>query len=358
MDRLAEKKNDDARPASAWSKVTMSDVAREANVSTATVSRFLDGMVPVLEPTRAKVMEAIKKTGYIRNEAATRLARGTSDTVGLLIRDPNNPYYGILHSELQLGAAEHKLHLLTVASPPGFNPMTENFGLRRLLEQRVGGILVATGTIAPDELSSFVRDVPTVVLGRPEEHPTLNTVSLDEVANARLIVDAVLSCGHKDIVVTFPETNHSGLLIEHLRGTWLTRHLREAGANVITVDTPSLASADIESTHRQVIDLVRDQQVTAALFTSDMKLLGFLKAAQEAGIRVPEDVSATGFDGLLPGTELLGLATVRLPVEALARRGMEIIHEEMVSDARLPVRHESLVGSFLPGRTLAARPPQ
>lgn len=343
-----------ARPGPGWPTVTMADVAREAQVSTATVSRILDGVVPVAEATRAKVLDAIARTGYIRNEAATRLARGSSDTVGLLLRDPSNPYYGRLHAELQLRTAQHRMQLLTVASPPVHVAPNESSGLRRLLEHRVGGILVATGLIDPHVLLPFVASIPTVVLGRPEDHPSLHTVAHDEQANGYLIADQVLAHDHADVAVVVP-VYHPDLLVEHRRGTFTAERLRAGGANVTTIDVPPPRSSDPDMVNAAVIDLVRRRKVTAVMFPADMRLLAFLSAAQQAQLRIPDDVSATGVDGVLTGIELLGLATVRLPIETLARRGLEIISAQMSANGPIEIRHESLTGTFMPGRTLALR---
>lgn len=338
-----------------WSRITMADVAREAQVSNATVSRFLDGVVPVSDETKAKVLAAIQKTGYIRNEAASRLARGTSDTVGLVLRDPSNPYYGRLHVEVLLHTAERRLHLLTVAAPLRYAVSgTESPALRRLLEQRVGGILVASGGISPQDLVPLVSDVPTVVLGRPEEHPSLNTVSHDEVANGHLIADQVLACGHREVAVVVP-ADDPVVLVERRRGAAMAERLRDGGARARVIEHRSTVPDDLRDTDRTLIDLVRGGAVTAVMFAGDLRLIAFLKAAQEAGLRVPEDVSATGVDGVLPGLDLLGLATVRLPIETLARRGMEILSEHMSDDGPQPVRHEFYTGTFVPGRTLAQR---
>jgi len=337
-----------------WPRVTMADVAREANVSNASVSRYLDGVVPVSEATRAAIVTAIEKTGYIRNDAARQLAKTTSDTVGLLLRDPRNPAYGAMHAELQARTAQRRLQLLTVASPLDFPEADERAGLRRLLQNRVGGMLIATGVIAPEELVPFVSAVPTVVLGRPEEHPALHAVCYDEVANGRLIADQVLALGHRDVAVVVPGRQVS--VAEHLRSTVIVERLRAGGAHAVTVPTDHSVRYPADRSTSEVVKLARAGRVSAVMLPTDMRLLAFLGEAQQAGVRVPEDVSATGIDGLLPGLELLGLATVRLPVETLTRRGMDVLTDlmtaELISEHPHTAHHEAHPGDFRPGRTL------
>jgi DNA-binding LacI/PurR family transcriptional regulator len=335
----------------AAARVTMADVAREAKVSNATVSRILEGTVPVSAQTKTRVLNAIEKMGYIRNEAATRLAKGTSDTVGLLMGDPTNPYYGRLHYEFQLRTAEHRLQLLTAAPSQGVGSANQRFSLQRMLEQRVGGIIIASGSISPQELLPMISTVPTVVVGRPEDHSSLNTVSHDETANGHLAADEVVACGHTAVAVVDPVN----VLVEHRRAAAMIERLQSRGVHVISVKTEATTSLGSEHTNATVLRLAKTEAVTAAMFPADMRLLAFLQAAQRADLRVPGDISASGIDGVLPGLELLGLATVRLPIETLVRRGMEILWEQMSNNHRAEIQHESHLGTFVPGRTLARR---
>ncbi|WP_130176243.1 LacI family DNA-binding transcriptional regulator [Cryobacterium sp. SO1] len=331
-----------------WTRVTMADVAREARVSGATVSRVLEGVVPVTEETRAAVIAAIQRTGYIRNWAARQLASNTSDSVGLLLRDPRNPTYGVLHSELQSRAADHGLQLLTVSPSFDTGSRHERSGLHRLLEQRVSGILVATGVIPANDLVPFVSVVPTVVLGRPEDHPAINAVVYDEVSNGNLIADRVLEHGHRAIAVVVPPPTVS--LGENRRATAIVARLAVAGVRAIVVATPTFATLNESSP--ALIRLVRDRTVTAVMFPTDMRQVAFLQDARDAGIRAPEEVSTTGMDGVMPGLGLLGLATVRMPIETLARRGMAILAEQIAAGRPTPPLHESYAGEFVPGNSL------
>lgn len=329
-----------------WPRVTMSDVAREANVSNATVSRILEGKVFVSEQTRAAVEAAIERTGYIRNDAARQLAKTTSDTVGLLLRNPTNPAYGMLHAEVQSQTVQRDRQLLTIASPLGSTEADERAALRRLLESRVGGMLIASAQIPPDELVPFAAKAPTVVLARPEEHPQLHAVSYDEVANGRVVAEAVLLAGHRSVGVVMGESGAEGL-----RSRAIADALLGGGAKVVQLPAgvgPGRPGHSAEA----AVELARSGRVSVIMFPNDLRLLSFLGAAQDAGVRVPDDVSATGMDGILPGLDLLGLATVRIPVETVARRGVEVLLELISDPAPERTHHESHAGTFQPGRTL------
>lgn len=335
----------------AWPRVTMKDVAREANVSDATVSRVLDGSRSVTEETRAAVMDAVRRTGYIRNGAARQLAGSSSDVLGVLLRDVRNPYYGLLHSELQRGAAEHGMRLLTVSPTYTQDFSEEVSGLDRLLEQRVRGLVIATGTIPLEHVSRFAEFVPVVVIGRPVDLGGIHSIAYDEPANGRMVADEVFVRGHRDVAVvaTSPDTS----FVENARSEAMISRLTELGARPIRVQPMSFArDSDVTP---ELVDLVRAGRITAAMFPSDERLVSFLESVQPLGIRVPEDLSVTGVDGVLPGISLLGISTVRLPVERVTERGIEVMTAELGAAATGVPVHEVHKAWFLAGRTLATR---
>ena len=148
--------------------VRMSDVAKNAGVSRATVSRVLSGSATVAEETQERVLAAVKELGYVPNMMAQNLAypeHNKDSLIGLLIRDPRRASYGLLFSELQRNADEQGIELLTVA--PSHTQATSGAqqGLNRLLSVRVKGLLVATGVISSEDLWPFLGRVPIVSVG-------------------------------------------------------------------------------------------------------------------------------------------------------------------------------------------------
>ncbi|MGP6170407.1 LacI family DNA-binding transcriptional regulator [Microbacterium sp. A196] len=340
--------SDATRRPRAWPRVTMKDVAHEAKVSDATVSRVLDGSTSVSEETKAAVMDAVRRTGYIRNGAASQLAGSRSDVLGLLIRDVRNPYYGLMHSELQRGISDRGLRLLTVSPTFTQDYHDEVIGLDHLLEQRVRGLLIATGTIPLERAAAFAEYVPMVVLGRPTSLGGVHSIAYDEHANGHLAADEVFARGHRDVAVI--ATSRDASFVEHARSEAMIARLQEKGARPVRVQTRSWAR--LSDVTPAVVAMVREKRVTAAMFPSDERLITFLDSIDGTGIRVPEDLSVTGIDGVLPGLSLLGLSSVRLPVEAVSARGVEVMAAQLDGTrANEPVR-EVFTASFIAGRTL------
>ncbi|MFE4540489.1 LacI family DNA-binding transcriptional regulator [Streptomyces scopuliridis] len=329
-------------------KVTMAAVATEAGVSRATASRVFYGSTPVAEHTRQAVFAAAERLGYVPNTMARSLAARGSDLLGLLLRAPDNPAYGLLFSELQAHVSAAGLQMVTVAPSRNEGAHFERQALNRLLGLRVGGMFLATSVIRAEMLEPFLDLVPVVVVGRPESHPGIHSVSYDEDHNAELLADAVAAAGHLSAAVVVPEHSVS----EHRRGMALARGLAERGVRVHRISSPTFGSLDEGG--QEIVALRRQGRITAAMFPSDWRLLTFLTLAQEAGLKVPDDLSLTGFDGIMPGIDLLGFTTVRIPVEEAARRAVEVMRTQLQERTR--PQHELLPGTLIRGRTLGPAP--
>jgi len=329
-------------------QVRMDDVAQLAKVSRATVSRVLVGHPPVSDATRQKVLNAVRALGYVPNMMARGLATRASDLVGLLLRDPRNPAYGLLHSEIQAAASAHRLQLVTAVPHWAEAADDELAALRRLLGLRVGGLLVSTGVVKARDLEPFLDSVPVVSVGRVEDHPGIYGVSYDEETNGAILADQVAAAGHQSVAVLV--TGPAVSTAENCRGRSMAARLEVHGMHVVRVAADTFGATD--EGNEDIVRLVQDGQVTAAMFPNDVRALTFVRHARASSLDVPDDVSVTGCDGVGMGLDLLGLATLRIPVEAVARRALEVLGD-LMRDRSAPVRHELFPGVFTPGSTLA-----
>ena len=327
--------------------VTEEDVARHLGISRATVSRAMHGRGRISTTTRERVLAAANTLGYVPNTNAVRLASRHNDTLGLLLRDSENPAYAALLSRLQLEAQRLKYEIFTVTVSADEHGHNQLAGLRRLLGIRVAGLFVATGDVSGEQLHPFLKDVPMIRTGRPEPDAEIDAVSYNEPEHARILADHVFSLGHRDIgvIITDSEVSHP----EWVRGTTAAARLRDAGASVTTY--PARKSTDGIAT---ALDDALTGNITALMLPTDTRLLDAMRAAAARGLRIPEDLSMTGCDGLFPGTDLLGLTTLRLPVEQLAEASMRRMSTLLASDhPHDEVGHELLAGTLIHGQTAA-----
>ncbi|MFJ8536157.1 LacI family DNA-binding transcriptional regulator [Streptomyces sp. NPDC093591] len=327
---------------------TINDIAREAGVSKSAVSLALLGQGRLSEETRERILRVAQRLGYVKNAMAQGLVASRTFTLGMLVRDASRPFYGHLQTLLQARAVHHGYRVVTTTGAREFALEEERRGLQTLLSLRVEGLIVCSGLLPVDDIVPFTERVPTVVAGRPEHHPAVSSVFCDEEDGAEQLVDHLLGLGHRSVVVLLVPERQS--LTEHRRGAAMVRRLREAGAAVTEVEasTPGVTAEGATAA------VLGDPAVTAVMCPSDWTLVAVLEAFREAGIRVPDDVSATGYDGVGElTTPLLGLTTLYQPLDEIAKRAVDLLVEQLGVSAQ-PVRHIALRGTLRVGTTTAS----
>lgn len=338
----------------------MLDVARAAGVSRSTVSRvFQNAGERVSADAMIKVHEAAKRLGYVHNLVASGLAMRHGRQLGLLIRDATNPAYGLLHSEVNRAVEAASRTLISVTADKHDYGTAEVEGLQRLIGQRVAGLFVGTGVTAAEDLIETVAAVPMMIIGRPNSHPLIESVSYDEAAHGRVIAEQIAAHGHRRIAVLTAPLLYSQVFDLRMRS--VIARCEELGIRTVEVDL-----LPVEQGVVRALETARDQALSCIVCPVDYVALDLLRAARERGVRTPEDVSVVGFDGIGDGLDLIGLATVRLPVAAVARDAVQRMEELLIqaqedeegplTNARPPIRHVLHAGTFVPGATLGPVP--
>lgn len=319
-------------------QVTVEDVAREAGVSRSTATRALRGHGRIAEATRVRVEGVAESLGYVPNLAAADLAAGGTGVVGLMLRDAANPVFGALFSRIEVAARDADLELVTVTigADPGGEQQVQ--ALRRLLGMRVAGLLVATGGVDSHRLEPFASEVPIVRVGREEPSDRIHAEAYDEAWHGACIATRVRELGHERVVVLGADAATS--YGEHERAEALVAGL--GATRVERVATGAEPHGGVAAALAAV-----DAGATAVLCASDTRQLAMLRALASSGA----DCSTTGWDGMLPGIDLLGLTTVRVPVEAAADAAVARLSALLDGDDDLPI-HRRWRGELLPGRTL------
>lgn len=299
----------------------MEDVARTAGVSRSTVSRvFHHGGERVSPDAVIAVHEAAERLGYVHNLVASGLAQRHGTQLGLLIRDATNPAYGHLHAEMNRAVEATGRTLISVTASRHDYGTAEVDGLKRLIGQRVAGLFVGTGVTAAEDLVETVSATPMMIVGRPNRHPQIESVSYDERAHGRLIAERIAEAGHRRIAVLSAPLLYSRVF--DLRVRSLVERCAELGVQTVPVEL-----LPVEKGVVRALDLAREEQLTCIVSPVDYVALDLLRAAAERGVRIPEELSTVGFDGLSDGIDLIGLATVKLPVAEVAREAVDRMGE-------------------------------
>lgn len=263
--------------------ITIKDVAREARVSVATVSRALNGHENVAEPVRQLVLEVAARLRYTPHAAARSLSSRRTNTVGVVLPD----LYGEFFSELMRGidnvARSRRQHLL-VSSYHG--DQEQQGAALRAMRGRVDGLLVLSPYAeSPGFLTdNLPQSLPTVLINTylpGQDHPVL---SIDDHAGAMAMTRHLLDAGHRRIAfISGPDLNFDAR--ERLRG--FRDALVAFGSGAEGIELPG--DFDEASGHRAGQELLAAGALPDAVFAAnDMMALGCLYAFTQAGVRVPD----------------------------------------------------------------------
>jgi|YNPNPStandDraft_1061719.scaffolds.fasta_scaffold07758_2 LacI family transcriptional regulator len=303
-------------------RVTIADVARQAGVSIATVSRVLNGASIVSEETASRVRAAIADLHYAPRAAARGLASRRTHTIGLLLPEISGHFFPPLLRGIEAGARENGYSLLIYSTQD--RTASRDLPYRPLGEHNTDGLLVFTDSLDDAELTRLHKiGFPMVLLYRsaPDSLP-IPCVAFENRAGARALVDHLIEVhGHRRIAFLRGPTGNEDSL-------WRELGYRDSlQAHGLPCD-PALVAAggyDEEEAASAVAGWLTDGQVMDAIFAGDDEAAsGAIAALQRAGRRVPDDVAVVGFDDLVISRHLNPpLTTVRAPIEQTGRVAVE-----------------------------------
>ena len=301
-------------------------VARRANVSTATVSRVLNGFPGVREKTMARVRRAIAETNYVPNPNARSLRVGRSRLFGLIVSDVNNPFFPELIDAFESLAASESIEVIFTHT--NYDPARLHSSIRRMVERGVDAIAVMTSEVAPESLQQAVRaGLPLVLMNQGDLAEKYPNVPVEYATGFREALAHLLSIGHRDIgfIAGPKELNSARRRKEAFRSA-----LRAHG---LTVRREFIAAGDmrVEGGHAAMEQLLRCRpRPTAVLTSNDLMAVGALQAAHEAHVRVPGELSLIGFDDL-PIAAMLhpALSTIRHPRREVAARAFACLQRAL-----------------------------
>jgi DNA-binding LacI/PurR family transcriptional regulator len=298
---------------------TIRDVARLADVSHQTVSRVLNSHPSIRPETRDRVLEAMRTLNYHPNRAARALVTSRSQTLGILAA--GSTMYGPASSIASIeAAARARGYWVNTANIDAADPQSITNGLAHLMAQSIEGLVV----IAPQvrvvrALAAQRLDIPYVTLQSTDIDPD-HTLSVDQIAGARLATKHLISLGHR--------------YIYHLAGPqdWIEAEARmrgfleEMGANDMPITPPILGDWSANFGYYAGRELLGVRDFTAIFAANDQMALGLMHAVRDEGLDVPRDVSIVGFDDIPEAAHFWPpLTTVRQDFSELGRRAVELL---------------------------------
>ena len=275
-------------------RATIRDVAALAGVSPATVSRALNDAPEISPETRERVRAACRQLGYVPNAAAKGLAGRATHVIGLVVPDVSNPYFTGIATAIEETAAENGYRVLLSNSLQ--EEAQELQAIENFLARQIDGVV-----ISPQSRESQVRHrqmlegVPCVYLGVNHDGRR-SYVMADNEAGAYRAASYLLDLGHRDLVCLGGRADSR---TRALRETGFRRALEERGLTGRVLPPPPEGWDLRQWGYDQAVELFRQRPLPHAILAfSDLTALKILEAAEEQGIRVPEDVSLVGYDNV------------------------------------------------------------
>ena len=301
-------------------------------MSPATVSQTLNGGRPVSEATRARVLLAVSKLGYRPNRLARDLRTKRSQMIAIIVQDINNPFYAALAEGLQrvLSPEGYRVVVCNTEGEPG----GETHLIEDMVSRQVDGLVVASFKVLPRDCDLAVEQgVPVVVIGK-KSPGAFDKVRADEFAAAHDMTKLLIDAGYEDIVHVAGGRGQ-GPTDERVDGY---RHAM-AGAGLF----PEIISTEftLSGGAKAFLELLNARRMPRAVFcANDLIAIGVLRAAQEHGIRVPQDLAVAGIDDIEAASLVSpALTTVRNPAAEYDRNAGRLLMDRLQGSRAAPVDH-------------------
>jgi DNA-binding LacI/PurR family transcriptional regulator len=307
---------------------SIKDVALRAGVSVKTVSNVVNGFQFVSDQTRAKVQAALDELDYRPNLSARLLRGGRTGVVALAVPEISSPYFAELAAQFVQHAKGHGWTLL-IDETQGAKD-SERLVLDGIKSHLVDGLIVSPLALTAKEIEGRRDRTPLVLLGERLAHSPVDHVSIDNVAGARAATEHLLALGRTRIAAIGSQPHISGgTAALRLRGYKAAlRAARLTFDDALVIPAKSFHRADGYAAMTALLDL--PQPPDAVFCFNDLMAVGALRALQERGCRVPQEVAVIGFDGIEEGAfHHPSLSTIAVDKSEIARLALGFLQQRI-----------------------------
>lgn len=296
--------------------MTYEDIARAAQVSTATVCRVLSGTGRVSDERRQRVLHAAEKLSYRGSRPARTLRRQRADTIGLIVSDVEYPFVASVARAVEKAAAQRGFALSMCNSDE--NLARERTYIDLLIEERVAGVIISPATEARSAMLPLLEaGIPVVTIDRTVDDPRVDSVLLDNEEATRLLMNDLLEHGHRHFTAVVGTT----VATPSRERLDTMRSMIEAvpGATLVVAGSRLGETVGVQHTLESIgpavtaMALSSHPQPTAYVCANAIMLTSVLTALNDQHVRIPEDAAVVGFD------DMPGFALFRTPVTVVAQ---------------------------------------
>lgn len=320
--------------------LTIRDVAREAGVSTATVSNVLNKTGKVGRSTHRVVLSAVRRLGYVPDVHARHLASRERRTLGIIVSDIENPFFPEVIKGFEQRAQQ--LGYDAILSDTNYDPRRTRRAAERMMEHKVRGVAIMTSEISLRLIHELARrNIAVTFLDLAPVRTYMSNLRIDYAAGIKQIVEHLYELGHRKMAFV---AGRPGLKSNVVRLEAYENTMRSLGLEPGPVLPGDLRFEGGMSAGQAVAILT--PRPTAVIAVNDLTAVGVIKGLLQAGCRVPEDISVTGFDNTrLAEYSNPTITTVDIHRARLGRLAADALHE--LSGSATPTGREYEIGAEL-----------
>lgn len=306
--------------------VTIKDIAREAHVSYATVSRALNNKYGVNPKTRERIHRIAEELNYSPNAIARGLVSSRSFTLGLILPDLTNPYFPAVAAGIEAYAQNRGYSVFLCNT--NWDRHRETSYIRLLSERRVDGLIIAP---AGKSLEEDVRELlPMVFVSNAPKDSRHSSVVIDNIRGGYLAAKHLIECGYSSIGFIGVSENE---MADNDRLEGYRRAFHRYGREV---DPRFISFGDFrqQTGYNLITEMIKKGNYPDAIFAeNDILAIGILHGIKDSGLKVPEDIALIGFDDIaFSAYQEIQLSTINQPKEQMGSTAAEILIEEIEGD--------------------------
>ena len=295
--------------------MNIKEVAKRAGVSTATVSRTMNGSVRVSKETAQKVQSAIDELNFVPDTNARSLGSGRSSLLGLIISDITNPFFPELVKAFEDEAIRHGREILIANT--GYDPEKTVNCVTRMLQRKVDGVAIMTSEMDEHLIGYFQRKhIPVVFFDNGTPSIGISCVHVDYSLGIELAVNHLVELGHRRIAFISGPQRLASARVRQRAFTAVSIRARLEMQQGLIQEGNHRPDGGLDAMGRL---LALQPRPTAVITSNDLTAIGAMGAIAEAGLRIPEDMSIVGFDNIqLSAYTVPSLSTVKIPFTEIA----------------------------------------
>lgn len=313
-------------------KPTRTDVAKLAGVSTATVSNVLNNSVKVTETTAIKVREAVNILDYKPDMIARSMSTKKTMQLGIVLEDISNPFYGDIIRGFE-NAANEKNYFVNICT--GFNKLDEYFD--NFITRRLDGIFVTAlpYKFSNEKLYNLVdKDIKVVTSGNANvDYKIVSTIENDHISAMHEAMNYLYGLGHRNIAYLSGLSRNTPYDLRNIGYLEMVDKLNLPYKDTLLLDGKYPYTTDMAYGYKYANELLdTNRKFSAVICVNDLMALGAMKAFKEKKIRIPEDISIMGFDGITFGQYWEpSLTTMNLDKVMFGRKAFELLYSNITN---------------------------